>query len=315
MNPFTSHYQLKRPIDWDCLFARDCPLEVEIGFGLGEFLIQKAKENPSRNFVGIEQDRLRIKKTLRGIQSAHEAKNPLGEIKNIRILHVDAFVAFERLFSLRSIDRIYCLFPCPWPKRKHIKHRLFSHEFFNLLNSRLKSAGEIQIVTDFCPYFEWMLSQVKDSGFEIRKNIISSQFNTKYERKWVSSGQKDFYELSLKKERHIEVPVKKDIPLRDHFADDFYPELFPTINRIGDISVVQKQVHFDEKQKRAAVKLVVVEPRITQYVRVAIRKSLDGWRIALEEEQDILPTEGVALALQLVYESVKETNHLISRVV
>ena len=50
-----SHYACERPISWEKYFEHNRPLEVEIGSGLGEFLIKKSRQNPGCNFVGIEQ--------------------------------------------------------------------------------------------------------------------------------------------------------------------------------------------------------------------------------------------------------------------
>ena len=69
----------------------------------------------------------RIHKTLRKIELAH--------IENVRLLRVDARLAMVRYFQPRSLERIHCLFPCPWPKKNQVKHRLFSRDFLKLLNN------------------------------------------------------------------------------------------------------------------------------------------------------------------------------------
>ena len=112
---------MKRPADWSGHFASAQPVDVEIGFGNGDFLVRTAQTQPQRNFVGIEQQWERVYKTLKKVNRS--------EIDNVRVLLVDAWVALERLFLPRSIERIYCLFPCPWPKKEHAKHRLFSQSF------------------------------------------------------------------------------------------------------------------------------------------------------------------------------------------
>ena len=75
---------------------------------------------------------------------------------NIRIMRLDATVVLEKFFQEKSIDHMYCLFPCPWPKKKHTKYRLFSNSSLRLINSRLKSNAELIIVTDFFPYSKWI---------------------------------------------------------------------------------------------------------------------------------------------------------------
>jgi len=167
----------------------------KIGFGMGEFLVRCATDSPNRNFVGLEQHWERIYKTLRRLERSRFADPGAGHPDNIKILRIDARVAFERLFSPRSIDVIYCLFPCPWPKKGHVKHRLFSKKFLRLLNSRLKAKGMIKIVTDFFPYYEWMLTQIPTTGFDAATQTTQPQYGTKFERKWCEEGQKEFFEL------------------------------------------------------------------------------------------------------------------------
>jgi len=96
-----------RPIDWAQQFERQAPVEVEIGFGNGEFLVHEAQEHPERNFVGIEQEWASVQRALRRIAQA--------KILNVRVLLVDARIALERLFTPQTVQRVYALFPCPWP--------------------------------------------------------------------------------------------------------------------------------------------------------------------------------------------------------
>ena len=148
IKPFIHWQETERPINWAERFVRKAPVEVEIGFGNGAFLVKHAQCNPERNFVGIEVAWASVRRALRRI-------NQLG-LENIRLLLVDSRVAFEYLVAPRSLDRVYTLFPMPWPKKKHIKFRLFSHEFLKLLNNRLTANGDARVVTDHEPYAQWI---------------------------------------------------------------------------------------------------------------------------------------------------------------
>ena len=97
-----SPYALKRPINWEEQFSRCASIDVEIGFGMGEVLMQMARRSPDRNFIGIEQHWERVYKTLRAI--TREQDNDPNTLKNIRVLKVDAHVVFERLFAQKTID-------------------------------------------------------------------------------------------------------------------------------------------------------------------------------------------------------------------
>ena len=309
---FVSHYDIHRPVNWAEHFDRPGPLEVEIGFGLGEFLIQLARQNPDRNFVGFENDWARVHKALaKAKRIKSEAKVSLN---NLRFLHVDAQVAFERLFAPRSIHRLHSLFPCPWPKKKHVKYRLFSHDFLKLMNSRLIDRGEAKIVTDHAPFLAWVQEEARESGFKMKREVIAPQFDTKFERKWCELGQKEFFVLELVKEQHFSIPVLEDCELKTYTLEKFDPERFEFANIIDrdSISVILKEFLFDPIRQRGMIRLVAVEKTITQNVWLMIstaggRRSPGKWSIAPAVGQAILPTPGIAMALEAVYCSAQQT--------
>src|SRR5262245_46482242 len=45
---------LTKPLRWSELFANQNTVELEIGFGKGNFLTSRAKAHPERNFFGVE---------------------------------------------------------------------------------------------------------------------------------------------------------------------------------------------------------------------------------------------------------------------
>jgi tRNA (guanine-N7-)-methyltransferase len=304
---FILHYQQKRPIDWAAQFNRQAPLDLEIGFGLGEFLLDQSRDAPERNYVGIELDWQRIKKTLHKIWAIRQPNGQNFFTDNIRILQVEADIALRRLFVPRSLHRVYCLFPCPWPKKGHIRYRLFSRPFCRVVNSRLVDGGFVQIVTDHEPYFEWLQEEVSGSGFRVEGRKISPRFNTKFERKWMGEGQEEFFELILRKSEHMDIPLEEDLPLTVYFVDDFIPDRFCFPGRVGCPSVVQKDFLFDPQRGKAMVHLVAAEEHVTQHVWIVIAKSRRGWYVALAAGQTVLPTPGVALAVRMTAEAVKQT--------
>ncbi len=301
-----SPYDLRRPVHWDKQFNRCAPTDVEIGFGMGKVLMRMAEESPDRNFIGIEQHWERICKTLR-VMTTRQSSTP-GIFNNIRILRADARVVFERLFASKNIDTVYCLFPCPWPKKGHIKHRLFSNDFLRLLNNRLKKGGKIKIVTDFYPYLEWVLDQAKGAGFLVETATTHPQYDTKFERKWRDEGQEEFFKLDLFKKRHIRVPVKEDIALKSYTLKKFDADCLELSDEKGKISVIFKDKVFDRDKQRIMIHTLVAEEHLTQHFWIAIIKRQGAWRIARAEGQNFFPTPGIAKALVLVYEAAKSTN-------
>lgn len=171
-------------------------IEVEIGFGSGEYLIRRASEYPDRLFIGIEKKPGMITEVAKMVVSRN--------LNNIRLLESCAKDAFTDLFPACSISRAYSLFPDPWPKRKHSKYRLFSAQYLRLLNNRLIFGCEALIVTDSEDYCNWMLKQLPDTGFEVENSTIPPQFDTRFERRWLEQDLSTFFRILLKKVRHIE---------------------------------------------------------------------------------------------------------------
>ena len=229
-------------------------------------------------------------------------------MKNVRLLKIDARAAFERLFLPHSIDHVHCLFPCPWPKKGHLKHRLFSNAFLKLMNSRLKREGQVRIVTDFLPYREWILGEMEGSGFEVVAGSIAARYDTKFERKWQKEGQKEFYDLNLTKTGSIAVPVKEDTPLQAYQLKKFEPHKFRFQDQAGVISVIFKEMLFDAVKQKAMVHVVASESEgeFTQHVWVTVMKKGKIWRVCKSDGQSVLPTPAVARAIELVYETGKK---------
>lgn len=297
LQSFVDHYDAVRPIVWSDLFCSQGPLDLEIGCGNGEFLARQAQEVHGRNFVGIEQSWERVYKTLRKVAQA--------ELKNVRVLQVDVRVALERLFLPESIDNIYCLFPCPWPKKAHIKHRLFSTDFLRLTNSRLKPGGLLKIVTDFEPYYDWILEQTAQTGFAVKTDTVTPSYDTKYERKWMEQGQKVFFEIDFTKKRNIDVAVPEDKVLKSYSLKHFDPNRFTFEEHHGPETIVLKEFLYDDKKKTAIMRLLVVEGALTQNIWVAVVANKGRWLIVPAQGNRLIPSEGIALAMDLVYQACK----------
>ncbi len=307
IEPFISHYFSERPIDWDRRFGRTRPLDLEIGFGLGDFLVRTAQQQPERNFVGIEMDWIRVKKTLQKLEQVNTPDKSRNSINNVRVLQVEAELALRRLFAPSTIQNVYCLFPCPWPKTAHAKHRLFSRPFLRALNSRLVPDGEVKIVTDDDSYFEWILKETDQTGFDIQTKTVAPQFDTKYERKWRDGGQTEFFEIDLTKREHCDVPVEEDVEVQVYFADEFRPERFFVPPTVGDTTIVLKDFIYDSQKSKGMAHLVVAETDVTQHLWIMISRCERGWCISKAEGHAAIPTSGVAQAIRLIYDQVKQT--------
>lgn len=307
VKPLADVFNLPHPIPWNDVFKRTAPLVVEIGFGLGEVIIRRSKESPETNFIGIEEHWERIYKALKEV-AAYNSQNPDHVIGNFKIMKVDARPAFQYMFAPQSINEIFALFPCPWPKKGHVKHRLFGHDFLKLLNNRLKPDGLLQIVTDYKPFFDWVVDESRGTGFDLSTQVINPRFNTKFERKWQAEGKHEFFEIRLVKRNHQDMMVQGEVEMKTYLFKSFFPEKFEFKNNIGEITVIFKDFIYDPVKKIAVVMVLVVEDELNQYLRIVIAKEDKGWRLMRADGQNFFPTPGIAHALQLVYEAAEKTN-------
>jgi tRNA (guanine-N7-)-methyltransferase len=300
LKPFLNHGTLKRPTPWAAVFGNDYPLEVEIGFGNGEYLERISRENPGINYVGFEQYCERIHRTLRKLSRTG--------LDNVRVLRLDARAGFERYFNPQTIARVHCLYPPPWPKKSDIKHRLFTTEFLKLVNSRLVDGGVLKIVTDFHPYIEWIQENIHGTGFTVEFKRIEANYGTKFEKKWVDGGQSEFYELLLTKHQHVPVALKEDIAVQSYIVNHFNPENFGFKDYSSDgLAVSFKEILFDSKKQIALVHVIACDGPLAQNIRIVVAHSPKGWRINLAEGSMLMPTLAVSQALECVYEAAKNS--------
>jgi len=294
---FISHFNQSYPIDWDKEFGRAAPLVVEIGFGNGEYLIENARQNPDKNFIGIEINFDLIKKAARRMQSSNVA--------NIRLLKIHATIALEYLFPSKSISQIYSLFPFPWPKKRHHHHRLFNKAFLKLANNRLIDGGTFLVVTDDKPYFKWILAQNHATGLKAQKEIIQPKFNTRFERIWKEGGQEDFFQILFKKITHARAPLKKETLIAPTIIKKFNPKKYAPKSITGTKSIIFKKFIYDEKKKKGSQLVLTAEKNLTQGFLIFFDHSLKGWKIELSTKDRIIKTKLVQKSFEKIIEACR----------
>jgi tRNA (guanine-N7-)-methyltransferase len=122
---------------------------LEIGFGNGEHLLERALAQPGQDFIGVEVHRPGVGHLLLAAAQA--------DIANLRIIAHDAVEVLEQQIAPASLDEVQLLFPDPWPKKRHHKRRIVQPDFVALVASRLMSGGRVHLATDWEPYAEEML--------------------------------------------------------------------------------------------------------------------------------------------------------------
>lgn len=135
-------------VDYDVVFGRHAPRVLEIGFGMGDSLLQMAAEEPDKDFIGIEVH-------PPGVGALVNNAGKAG-LTNLRIYLADAVDVLNECIPADSLSRIQVYFPDPWHKKKHHKRRIIQPPLVELLASRLKEGGLLHLATDWQAYAEHM---------------------------------------------------------------------------------------------------------------------------------------------------------------
>lgn len=175
---------------WHEHFGNKNPLEVEIGTGYGDFMLEYCQKNSGVNFIGLDH---RFKRSFSVAQKLDKLEH-----KNFRYLRARG----ERLgfmFDESEVQSVFYFFPDPWPKKRHHKKRLFQKPFLDDCHKVLKPGGILFVKTDHDGYFQWMLDELREEKrFEILLQSrdlraeypehFLSQFATKFEKIFLSQG-------------------------------------------------------------------------------------------------------------------------------
>ena len=129
-------------------------LWLEIGFGGGEHLAAQARAHPDIGFIGCEPFVNGVAKLLAVIDGER--------LQNIRVWDRDATELISRL-PPASLDRIYLLYPDPWPKRRQRKRRFVSDQTLAALARILRPGADLRFATDIDDHAGWALARVLQS--------------------------------------------------------------------------------------------------------------------------------------------------------
>jgi len=124
---------------------------LEIGFGGGEHLAAQATGRPDALLLGAEPFLNGVASALRHIEAA--------SLTNVRLHAGDARDLLAAL-PTACLDRIFILFPDPWPKQRHHKRRLIQPETIAELARVLRPGGRLRFATDWADYADWTLERL-----------------------------------------------------------------------------------------------------------------------------------------------------------
>ena len=127
---------------------------VEVGFGGGEHSRAQVAANPQAGLVACEVFEQGLCSLLAAlVPEGGEADAPLPA--NLRVWPDDAR-ALLRALPEASVDRLFLMFPDPWPKARHAKRRFVHPETVRLVASRMRTGAEWRIASDDPTYQAWV---------------------------------------------------------------------------------------------------------------------------------------------------------------
>ncbi len=182
-------------------------LYLEIGFGDGDHLAEHSLQNKDICYIGAEVFKNGIANLLSlitGIKKNDEVAENISLLPNrsdnLRIWDDDIRLLFP-LLPDACLDKVFLLFPDPWPKKRHANRRFINPENLQTLARLIKPNGILHIATDHntykfwtlrqlhnCPYFEWTATCGNDW-----KNPPSDWVETKYQKKAIREGRKPVF--------------------------------------------------------------------------------------------------------------------------
>lgn len=178
-----SRYLLQTP-DQVAAWVDSCakPVVLDIGFGMGQALVDMAVARPQECFLGVEVHRPGIGQVMADLEAAH--------IDHVRIFANDVNHLLDQGLTPGSIERCQVYFPDPWPKKRHHKRRLVQALFVQRLQPLLRRGGKLHIATDWEPYAQAILSMMPLPGWRLCHEHLHQRPDFRPETKYERRGQR-----------------------------------------------------------------------------------------------------------------------------
>ena len=150
---------------------------LEIGFGDGQHLYGQALKNPQNGYIGVEVFQNGVANLLSLISGIKEGDSLPQKIdassypvRNIRIYDDDVRLLFQNIPDA-FFDKVFLLFPDPWPKKRHVARRFVNPGNLKEVARVLKVGGLFRIATDHPIYKRHVLRTMHECLFG-RQNMV-----------------------------------------------------------------------------------------------------------------------------------------------
>lgn len=170
-------------------------LWLEVGFGGGEHALAHVEANPGVGYIASEVFENGLCSLLsRLVEEGEEASGALPP--NLRLWPQDARHLLG-LLPAGSLDRLFLMFPDPWPKARHAKRRFVHPALLPVVARALRPGGVWRIATDDPTYQEWTAEVF--SGSDLFEGPPPAEARpegwppTRYEAKALREGRHPLY--------------------------------------------------------------------------------------------------------------------------
>lgn len=190
-----SSYLVKNPTNyknkWQSIFNNNNPINLELGMGRGEFIINMAKAYPNINFIGLE---LNINQMVKATEKLSKEKLP-----NLKLINCDAS-EIDKIFG-KEINTIYLTFSEPWPKKRDEKKRFTHESYLKLYDKVFKKDKHIILKTDNKGFFAYSLETLSNYWYVFDRVSLDLHNNeipipnimTDFEKKYYEEKRPIYY--------------------------------------------------------------------------------------------------------------------------
>jgi tRNA (guanine-N7-)-methyltransferase len=177
---------------WNEIFGNDNPLALEIGCGVGDFIVQMAALHPELNYIALDFYNKGCIKTCKRIDKSG--------LHNVRVLRAEARSFIEACMPADTLQTVVINCPDPWPKLRHRKRRLVNSGFVSYLSRFMRSEANLYFATDFVDYgLDVAAFMAEQPGFinqlapQTYRHHLEGYPVSKYMRRFMDMGQPIYY--------------------------------------------------------------------------------------------------------------------------
>ncbi|HGG57236.1 MAG TPA: tRNA (guanosine(46)-N7)-methyltransferase TrmB [Nannocystis exedens] len=173
----------REPLDLVALFGHKERYVLEIGFGLGDVLVERAKAHPNWGVLGVEVHKPGVGAALLRITEAG--------CENVRVARIDAIKLLNDHLVGACLDEVWVFFPDPFPKSRDQDRRIMRPLLLELLTLSARDTLDLYVATDVPAYMTHVDALIASQP---RWTTVSTErptwrLATKYEEKGIAEGR------------------------------------------------------------------------------------------------------------------------------